>query len=123
MKMRPHRRSRYFLRSTPSGTASGSATQVSLDRGDGIADLIDGALEILARNAEPFGPVANLVLLAHRDARAVLRAAKAGIVGHARSPVLPEKRLRFRFAPDFPITAAERLADVLVWDAIAGFDS
>jgi hypothetical protein len=86
-------RRRHFPTSALVVKMSGFAAQVTLDCIDRVSNLIDGALKILARNAEPLRPVANLVLLAHGDARAVLRAAQAGVIGHARSPVLREKRL------------------------------
>jgi len=49
--------------------------QMPLNCRNRVADRIHGTLQILARNAEPFGPVANLMLLAHRNSGAVLRAA------------------------------------------------
>jgi len=47
-----------------------------------IAYRVDRRLEGFSRDAEFLSPISNLVLLLHRDARAVLWAAVCGVVAH-----------------------------------------
>src|SRR5574337_27380 len=47
-----------------------------------VADRLDRLLELLARNSECLGPVADLVLLAERDPLAVVAALVARVVAH-----------------------------------------